>query len=71
MEDIKLKDCEVINLKPNDIIIYRSNHNKNNIRRIEVDEMMNRLKIIFPKNKVIILFNGDSILAVKNHKLDK
>jgi len=69
MEDIKLKDCEIINLKINDIVIYKSNKNKKDVSNFEIEELVKRLKLIFPKNKCFILFNGDDIKIARNSKV--
>jgi hypothetical protein len=69
MEDIKLKDCEVINLKSNDVIIYKSNKNKKDVSEYEMNEWIQRLKDIFPKNKIIMMWNGDTIQVARNKKI--
>jgi hypothetical protein len=68
MEKSELKRCEVLDLKPSDVIIYKSNENRKNISNFENDELIRRLKSVFIKNKVVILFNGDTIKAIRNAK---
>ena len=68
-EKIDLKNCEVLELRSNDIVIYKSSANKKDISPHERAEIISRLSIIFPKNKVIILFNGDNIKIARNFKL--
>jgi hypothetical protein len=70
MDDkINLKQCQVMNLKPNDVIIYKSDCKKSELSDFSRAEIISRLRVAFPKNKCVVLFNGDDIKISRNTKV--